>query len=77
MIYTVQEKVETVSWSTAISTAPAEMVRAATEMAAKGEIAQFAKSAHSQTGYHCWVLLTVNDHNLLVVAKRDNTPVPD
>jgi len=72
MKYTIYEQVETVSWGEATSKAPADMVKTAKEMTEKGEIAVFARALGTAVGYYSWVLLTVNDKNLLTVIKRDH-----
>ena len=72
MKYTLTETVETVGWSDAVSNAPADLVKAAREMAERGETSTFAKVMQSDSQF-IWVVLTNNAQGQLTIAKRDST----
>jgi len=71
MKYNITETVDTVSWSEAISNAPAEIVKAGKEMTERGEIATFAKIEQTDPAKFVWAILTVNKQGQLTVAKRN------
>lgn len=73
MTYTIQETVETVGWSQGVDTAPAELVKAAKEMAEKGEPATFGKIIHQTTpASFTWCVISVHANGTLGVVKRCN-----
>ena len=49
MKYTITEVVDTVAWSEGVANAPGELVKAAKEMAERGEIATFARTANTSS----------------------------
>lgn len=76
MKYTIQETVETVGWNHSVSTAPADMVKVAKDMADNGAVATFAQIKHDNTTppSFTWCLLTVNPKGELMISRR-NTEV--
>jgi hypothetical protein len=69
MMYTIQETVDTIGWSQGVDTAPAELVKAAKEMAEKGEMATFGKILHTPSSF-TWCILSVKSNGNMIVAKR-------
>ena len=70
MRYNITETVDTVPWSEGVDKAPAELVKFSKDMAERGEPATFAKARINDLEF-VWVILTVNAHGTLVIAKRN------
>ena len=76
MTYIIKETVNAVPWSEGVSNAPAELVKAAKELAESGMAAIFGKIQSDTENSYVWCIVTAGSTGVVRIAKRGSDLVP-
>ena len=76
MTYIIKETVNTVPWSEGVTNAPADLVKAAKELAESGLAAVFGKIDSDSERAYVWCLLSIGPTGTVRIAKRSNDWIP-